>query len=313
MKLNWLSLIALGFSLSTSIMGAEVDSFTHRLIPLEDSLDFINEKTNNYLARAIDELNEKKKGCNEKKFYRHLRGYFNNQYRGEMVKEIVDTQGIDAHWIIIEDSIYQDFSWIQSPIQGFWGRVVSDPTAALIKVNNVFIGTDKFEHFMGSGFRYFKTYHLDKNPLGDALKIGYSAETGMMGSIMTGVKSHGDLIANFNGMRFWNHMFQHEDDVLGAEYNVGPYVTCVDDQWQQVKKIDWANYIDDAFDEGQNCSSFRTQEMLEMVENRISDVSLRGGQVLKCPMEPEKMIPLLEKYGPLSDELINLKGHTVVD
>ncbi len=293
-------------------MAAEVDSFTYRLIPLNDSLEKINILTNRYLQKGLEELNESGKGCNEKKLYRKLRGYFNNQYRGEMVKEIVDTKGLDAHWISIEESIYQDFNWYQSPIQGFWGRVASDPTAALINVNGILIGTDKFEHFMGSGFRYFTKYHLEDNPLEEALDIGQSAEVGIMGSVMTGVMSYGDLVANFNGMRFWNHVLQKEEDVLGAQYNEGPYISCIEDKWVQVKDVNWTSYIDDAFDEGQNCSKFKNQEMLDMVESRISDVSESFNTELKCPMDISKSGPLIQKYGSIAQKILNLTGHSVV-
>ena len=294
-------------------LAAEVDSFTFRMMPLEDSLETINDRTNDYLQKGLEILNEKGEGCDEKKLYKQLRKYYSNQYRGDLGAEIVNTQGIDAHWITIEESIYQDFNWYQSPIQGLWGRVATDPTAALIKVNGVLLGTDKFEHFMGSGYNYFKTYYLKGKPLSSALAIGDNAETGMMGSIMTGVMSYGDLVANFNGMRFWNHMLLKNDDVLGAKYNAGPYVACEDDKWVQVEKINWATYIDEAFDEGQNCSSFKTEEMRSMVETRIDLASLRYGRELKCPMNPEKILPLKEKYGEIGDEILNLEGHGIVN
>ena len=299
--------------LNLSNFAAEVDSFTYRNLPLEDSLEVINEKTNHYLAKAIERTNSSSDECDEKKLYRVMRKYFNNQYRGELGREIVETQDIDSHWITIQEGIFQDFNWYQAPIQGFWGRVAKDPTAALIKVNGVFLGTDKFEHFMGSGYRYFKKYHLQKKGIRAALDIGYKAETGIMGAWMTGVKSHGDLIANFNGMRFWNHILQKNDDVLGAQYNAGPYVACEKGMWKQVKSVDWATYIDQAFDEGQNCSSFRTQEMANDVDYRISLVAKKEGIELKCPMNRELIEPLLEKYGPFADELINLEGHTGLD
>lgn len=38
----------------------------------------------------------------------------------------------------------------------------------------------------------------------------------------TGVFSYGDLSAEFNGMRFWNHMLQLRDDILGSEQNLAP-------------------------------------------------------------------------------------------
>ena len=292
-----------------TVFSAEVDSFTGREIELADSLELLNKKSNEALRSAIDEANEKDKGCKEKVLYKKMRRYFNNQYRGKLGKYIVDANDFDKHLITVGDSIYQDFKWYQSFIQGFWARRVTDPTAANLNVNGVLVGTDKFEHFMGSGYLYFRKNYLKGEGVRAAMDIGYSAETGFMGAVTTGVKAYGDLAANFNGMRFWNHVLQKYDDVLGTQYNIGPYVECKGSKWELVKEMNWADYIDHSFDEGLNCSAFPSTKMQDLVQKRIDDLAQESGERRTCPVEPEKIKNIIPKYGTFAKDLINSEGH----
>ncbi|MDC1175082.1 hypothetical protein OAT67_06790, partial [Bacteriovoracaceae bacterium] len=294
-----------------SLSAAEVDSFTNRFTPIEDSLDLINKKSNEYFQQAMERANKKNKGCNEKRLYKSLRKYFRNHWTGEFNKWLMDAEEVDRITVSIRDGIYQDFKWYQAIIPGVYARVFRDPSAQLIKVNGVLLGWDKFEHFMGSGYNYFKKNYLKGKGIKEAMKIGYKAETGYMGAQTTGVKSYGDLIANFNGMRFWNHVLQKNDDVLGVEFNEGPYVQCVNDRWVQVKELDWSRYIDHAFDEGVNCSTFKNQKMSDNVEERISILEKNDteGRKYGCPMLPLELEKATVKYGEFSKHLLNLEGH----
>lgn len=291
---------------------AEVDSFTRREIPLADSLDLINKKSNEFLSKAVNDANERKGFCQQKDLYKSMRKYFNNQYQGQLGKYIVETEDLDKNLVTIKESIYQDFKWYQSIIQGYWARKVTDPSAANLNVNGVIIGTDKFEHFMGSGYLYYKKNYIKGKGVLEAMEIGFSAETGFMGAITTGVKAYGDLSANFNGMRFWNHVLQNYDDVLGKEYNIGPYVVCQGNKWVQIKDMDWSDYIDHSFDEGLNCSGFPNKKMRGLVQSRMAALESKTGIKQTCPMDQEKIDSVIPKYGIFAKDLINAKGHSTL-
>lgn len=304
MKLYLTTLVCL---FSNALFAAEVDSFSIRYQEIENSVEIINQKTNDLLKSALDDLNQKNHACNEKKLYKRLRKDFNNQYRGKFSNWVVTTDEFDKKLVGIRDSIYSDWTWKEAIVLGGWSRV-TDPSAATLNINGHFIGTDKFEHFLGSGFLYFKEYHLKGNQVIEAMKIGLKAETGYMGAVTTGVQSFGDLTANFNGMRFWNHMLQKRDDILGKEYNIGPYVSCVDNKWIQVKKIDWSNYIDAAFDETVNCSKFRTVSMVEKVSKKLKALEDKDGNNYFCPIFTDAQEELRTKYGRFAPQLLNFEG-----
>jgi hypothetical protein len=316
MKKTILTLVTL-FCSFTVAQAAEVDSFTKRYEPLEDSLSSVNEVTHTFLEKAVDDANvyaaRKGRSCREKDLYKRMRNYFSNQYTGDLGEYIVVSGDLPRITTTIRESIYSDFKWFQSIIQGAYAYI-KDPTAAHMKVNGVLVGTDKFEHFMGTGFIYFRRHYLRGKAIRKAIEYGNRMEGGFMGAWTTGVKAYGDLSANFNGMRFWNHVLQKRDDVLGKEYNIGPYVTCEDRKWKVVKKIDWSNYVDQSFDEGINCSEFSSHKLTKKVLFRIAELERYDelGRRYTCPVEPSLLPGLVKKYGKFSDILINTNGHQKV-
>lgn len=303
------TLLAIG--LSSTLMGSEIDSFNSRYQAIEDSLPKVNIKANELLAKGVKLANEEGKGCNEKKFYKVMRKRFRNKYTDEFSKWATSTDELDRVITPVENSIYQDWKWFQAPVPGGWARWVKDPSASLLKVNDVLIGDDKFEHFFGSGFAYFKKNYLKEKGLSAALKHGFRAETGYMGATTTGVMAFGDLTANFNGMRFWNHMLAQREDILGQ--NAGPYVTCENDKWvvETDNPINMATYIDAAFDEGINCSAFNGENLLSKVKARLKEMERDTGESYGCPAEPEKLKTVWKKYGKYAAYLINVEGHIV--
>lgn len=292
------------------IGAAEVDAFTNRFAPVEDSLTYVNRLAHQLLSNSLEDAN-KEAGCSEKKLYKALRKNFNNQYRGEFPKLIIKSEEVSKIVTTSKNSIYRDFTWYDAIVQGGISKL-SDPIADLMMVNGVMIGTDKFEHFLGSGFRYYKKHYLDGKPVEEALRIGWKAENGILGAVTTGVMAYGDLAANFNGMRFWNHILLKNDDILGSEYNLGPYVKCENDQWVTTEnQIDWANYIDASFDEGINCSRFKNEKLANKVAARLEELTNndKEGRVYKCPMVPGALEQLTTKYGNLAPYLLNYHGH----
>jgi hypothetical protein len=121
--------------------------------------------------------------------------------------------------------------------------------------------------------------------------------------------AYGDMAANFNGMRFWNHILAEHDDVLGPQYNYGPYAACEENKWVQIKEVNWADYVDASFDEGHNCSKFRTDEITEKVKKQIAILQSQSEFNLTCPILPELILNLKSKYGEIYPYIINPAGH----
>ncbi|OUR97237.1 hypothetical protein A9Q84_12995 [Halobacteriovorax marinus] len=303
-----ISLSILIFTLNAS--GSEIDSFLKREFPLTDSRKAINNKTRQLFAEAIERANSKDKGCSEKYLYKSLRKNFRNHVFGKLTPWIIATNEIERNEGHVRDTIYGDFKWYEAPIIGFLSKAFSDSTGHNINFGNYYIGTDKFEHFLGTGFNYFNKKYRKNWSTEKVLNIGVKAEFGFMGALTTGVISYADQVANFNGMRFWNHVLSNNPDILGEEF--GPYVVCSDNKWEVAKPIDWLNYVDHAWDEGINCSKFRTKRLLKSVKKRLANYQEKTGLEMTCPLDATKLETAKSKYTEFVDVLINEQGHQSV-
>ncbi len=313
-------MVTFSFSLLCSITSwtAEVDQFTRRNEPLSDSVEVINQKANEYLATAIDDLNRDSKGCQEEKLYPELKKYFANHTKGKLVVFALNDNSVEKRRIPKNESIYADWNfltgWVLATQLNFLDNLALMPS---IRIGETQIGVDKLEHFFGTGFKYFSSHYLKGKTYEETLYNGAKIELIVLGGnrFQTGVFSYGDLSAEFNGMRFWNHMLQLRDDILGSEQNLGPYIVCQDKKWIKVKDLDFRNYIDNSMDEAINCSTFPTERSILKYHARLEKLTRnsREGTNFTCPIDPQALIDLQNKYGNYSKWIINKDGPRKTD
>lgn len=292
------------------IYSAESDYFTRRHEYLENSIDLINFKANKAIEISLSNLNSKNEGCNEKKLYPELRTFFSSHMEGQLIKDIGNDQNIDKRLIPLIESVYKNWTPYDGMLMGLnFLKLSNISSAPILRIEDHLVGLDKFEHMFGQGYYYFKRNYLKADGEIAALKIGIFKEKTILGGnkLETGVFSYGDLSANFNGMRMWNHMLQKNDDILGLEYNLGPYIICKNNRWVNVKEIDFTNYIDDSMDEAINCSKFPS---FLTAYNFTRNVKALG---YICPVDQNALGQLIKKYGPFAKWIINEKGTGVIN
>jgi len=310
MNKKTLGFLALSLLVFNQAIASEADTFTRRSEALDDASEIINHKANKAIQASLDAANSKNKDCNEKALYTELRVYFNNHMKGKLTIDIIHNTDIPKREIGLAKSVYGNWSpWDGLGMGlGFMKRS-KETLAPVVKIEDSIIGIDKFEHMFGQGYFYFQDNYLQNQGTIHAVKMGALREKSILGGnkLANGVFSYGDLSANFNGMRMWNHMLQKHDDVLGVDQNLGPYITCADHKWEQVKEIDFRNYIDDSMDEATNCSKFTSQSTVKKFKNNIKERGFSG-----CPMDQQKLDDLIIKYGSMSKWMINEKGTGVV-
>lgn len=283
-------------SWSSTSFAAEADNFTAKFLSIADVSGPVNQLANAYMAEAVEKLN-KEGACDavgaKEKLYVELRTYFGNHSKGKLVKEILYTENIAKNSLPLKESVYGDWKVYNGYLLGR-KKAASSPLALspLIQIGEHYIGVDKFEHMFGMGFIYF-TQHYGKNKdIIKVLKSGIVKEKTVLGGniFATGVFSYADLAANFNGMRFWNHMLMKNDDILGSEHNLGPYVVCENAEWKINQEIDFKNYIDASMDESVNCSKFANKSGERKFKKAIEAMKAN------CTGETPVMQELREKY-----------------
>lgn len=285
---------------------AEVDQFTYREHELKDSALVINKMANKALKIAIMKANEKGT-CSEEKLFKELRQEFNNSLIGDFPKKVLRSPEVDRSKISLKKSIFRDWKPWDGLLLGS-SSIVNNPLTLteVIRIGDIFLGVDKLEHLFGQGHLYYKRMYKEKMPLNQILKKGMKKEKFILGGVfyVNGVHSYGDLVANFNGIRFWNQMLKKYPSLLEEDElaEVSPYIICKGNQWQAQEPIDLRDYFDEGVDETINCSKYGTKSGVRKMKNSLKRLGL------VCPMDKELNKALYHKYRPYSSYLINQNG-----
>jgi len=287
---------------------AEVDQFTLLHRQLNDSANIINEQANLSLASAIAQQN-RMGSCNRKRaardLYQNLRYYFHNYKKGQLSIFVNSDRSVERRKILKKNSIYQSINILDGLVLG-QREADKSPLAFApeVRLGSITIGTDKFGHFFSRGFAYFNRRVLKGHTMGYVFLVGLMREKFILGGniFSSGVFSYADLSANFNGMRFWNHILLKRDDVLGEKHNIGPYVACQEGRWIINQMIDLRRYLDWSFHEAVNCSRMATKRGAIKIKKEIKHLGYQ------CPYDPRKLEKLAKKYGRFSNMILNREG-----
>lgn len=313
--------------------GAEIDSVTARGVALDDSAEAINGIFHRRLQEGVANANageeefdamESGEFCDEERLYSELRKAIFHSFiprwglRGyDLDLQLRELLAGKSFSLSLEDSIYGDMDYLE----GFSLRVkeLSD----VVRVDGHWIGLDKVGHFFAEGWEYFERTREDGETLQEVMAWGSRQEAGRFGYLTTGVYSFADLVANFHGWRFWNDIRGTRDDPLKglfANLFAEPYVECevqfmaslrhrkIVRAWHLNRPFDLSEFVDGAWDEGNNCNSYADPAIEDKISIRINAASPGFG----CPVEPTECVKARERYGELAPYLLHPRCLTVL-
>lgn len=296
-------------TLALPLWASEVDSFTG-LRPLHDAAPLLNEVVNVWMEQAMNDANEPTllaqitgeaaAQCDSDRLISSLNTRLAGYLIGEVERFANESTSIDKIKVPFEQSIYRDFEFTESPTIRLTKRL-----GVLLRIGDVHVGSDKFGHFFSEGYSYYELY-TDDDPH-SAIEYGKLTEKTYYGELTTGVFSYADLVANINGLRFWNAVLGRQTDPITPDVPVKPYFTCREGLWYKQRRFDWRDYVDPAWDEAVNCDAFRDRNLLEKADRRVREAT--GG--LRCPLHPAPIPRLQRKYGSLLATLFNPDGNRV--
>ena len=220
----------------------ETDQFSNRLMPLEDSTAALDQRVNESIAQAAARAGGKR---SERQvvdaIYHDIGGHHwvDRIERWAMNSEDVDRNTPDRY-----DSIYQGHPLWATRVAALFGV---GPT---IKVNQTFIGSDKLGHFLSQGRKFWRRYqrYLDESR---AAEHSAYTERALFGQMTTGVYSNADLVANYEGYRFYRSLF--EDGIVPGK----PAILAWDaDRWVVQRPFTWADHVNAYWDEALNVNHF---------------------------------------------------------
>ena len=262
------------FSLAT-----EIDSFTNRYDLKTDSTPKLDLYVNDQIEKSLITVNtqyscQSQSQKAEEAFYSHLYKSVGGFLWAKIEDKIADTYFVEKIRLKQSQSIYRDINLIESPIFKF------AKLGAIIKLNGRVVGTDKLGHFIGIGWEYFKRADLKNRGVKKALQYGHLTELTYFGYLSTGIYSHADLVANYDGYQFWRNLFDSKKSPSDD-----PYIECQNGNLVQLRRFSWNEYITDAWDEGINCNKFRSPSMKNKIDSQVLRLEqLDSGRRYQCPI-----------------------------
>jgi hypothetical protein len=229
---------------------AETDQFMTWNVELEDSAPVISA----FLNKMAQEYVEKRNRSNVKTetleemgagFYLYLfQGLHSSRVRNFVSNddEIERYPANKSPWAYQRESIYRGLSFPYMM-----------PMARTICVGGVYTGIDKLSHFFGFGRRYYQRYQrlradgmTHEEAIERVIANGVAQESSLVGGLVDGVFSHGDLEANFQGCRM----------LLDLTDKASPFFVKKGEDWKTNGAIDIARYVTPGFDESYNISYY---------------------------------------------------------
>jgi hypothetical protein len=220
----------------------ETDQFTNRLKDIDDSTAVLDVRVNQSIRDAIADWNgprDEKKVVNA--IYHDIGGvhWVDKIERWAMKSEKVDRLQPSRY-----ESIYRGHPLWATRVAALFGV---GPT---IKLNGQLIGSDKLGHFLSQGRKFWNRYRR----YGDEAKAAeHSAftERALFGQATTGVYSNADLVANYEGYRFYRSLF--DDDVIPGKPAI---LSWAGDHWEIQRPFTFADHVTAYWDEALNINHF---------------------------------------------------------
>ena len=228
--------------LSPCAHGYETDPYTNRHLDVADSLAAMDAKVN----EALDEVAASWRGGEDEwalvmAVYRKVGGVHWVDKLERWAMESPDVEKID---VSRAESMVAEFPPLAGRVAFIFGF---GPT---IRVGGVYFGTDKIGHFFSQGRKFYGRYrrHGDE---ARAAKRSVLTERGLFGRLSTGVYSNADIVANYEGHRFY-HGLLHD----GVVADKSALFRWEDGKPVRQRRFTWADHVNPFWDELLNPNAY---------------------------------------------------------
>ncbi|PIK15083.1 hypothetical protein [Halobacteriovorax sp. JY17] len=305
----------LSITLGAPSFGAEIDSYRNAS-HIQSSSKFLDKKVNGWLISAVSELNEQEVACpvdteSAEEVYDIVKSQMASPFIGHSIAVDLD-ESLPAEMIRrtgFDYSVYAGINWLEGVSLNLKGLL------GLMNLSGKRVGVDKIGHFFVEGFGFFRRAYIKKGgSVASAIRWGKFTERSYFGLTTTGVFSNADLVANFNGMRFWNMLFLFSKDPAFLRedkkgYSREPFLKCEDSKWKLNKSFGIRMFLDDSWDESLNCNYYDSEKIKEEVvhaeASNIGYRELKESDGLVCPRISRSCFQEKYKYGEFAEDLLH--------
>lgn len=241
---KWVAIVVTGSILAcpVRVTAYETDQFSNRSQPVEDSTEVLNREVNDTLEDIVANWH---KGHDEmavvNAIYRRIGGlhWVDKLERWAMKSAEVGKLSTPRY-----DSVYSGLPVWSVRATFFFG------IGKTIRVNDELIGSDKIGHFLSQGRKFYRRYIRYGSEERAARRSAFT-ERAIFGIMTTGAYSNADLVANFEGYRFYRSLF--EDNIVPGK----PAMLRWDgDEWIIQRPFEWTDFVNEYWDEALNINHF---------------------------------------------------------
>ena len=258
----------------------ETDQFTNRDIQIADSTVLLNAKVNQTLENIVADWD---RGHDEmavvNAIYHDIGGHHWVDKLERWAMKSDDVEKLDTPRY---DSVFSGLPWYALRVTSFFG------VGKTIRVNQQLVGSDKIGHFLSQGRKFYRRFRKSSSEV-DAAARGAYTERAIFGRFTTGSYSNADLVANYEGHRFYRSLF--EDDIVPGKAAI---LRWEEDGWVMQRKYDWADHVNEYWDEALNINHFDALLYKHMHERLVSLCPNYWQDPQSYTIENEA--PLREKY-----------------
>lgn len=242
MSFRLLLLVLLVLWAPTFVGAYETDQFNNRQQPISDSTSIMNREVTLAIASSITSwqgpLNRMKV---VDAIYYKIGG---KHWVDKLERFAMDSSDVEKLSTPPHGSIYSGHPLYATRVAGLFGV---GPT---LKINHVLVGTDKLGHFLSQGRKFYRRWVKLQDESKAAEHSAYT-ERAIFGQMTTGSYSNADLVANYEGFRFYRSLF--EDNIIPGKPAI---LEWEGDHWIMQRPFDWADHVNDYWDEALNINYY---------------------------------------------------------
>ena len=235
----------------------ETDQFRNRAVPIMDSTKVLNREVN----KAITDVAERKwrKGDDRMAVVNAIFGKLGSRFLVDHIEKwAIRSPEVDKVKSSRYGSVYSGHPFWAVRVTKIFG------VNQTIRVNDQLIGTDKLGHFVSQGRKFYRRFLHHQSEEKAARRAAF-AEWAVFGQMSNGNYSNADLVANYEGHRFFRSLF--EDDIIPGK----PAILRWDgNRWVVQREFDWADHVNEYWDEALNINHFDAMPYNHMYRRFIS-------------------------------------------
>lgn len=235
------ALLILGL-ITSSASAYETDQHSNRDQEVADSTAILNAKVNETIRDIVLAWStDRDDMAFVDEFYGRIGGV---HYVDKLERWAMESPDVERLETERNNSIYSGYPLWSLRVSTLFG------IGKTIRLNDELVGTDKIGHFISQGRKFYKRY-LELGSEREAAKRSVLTEKAIFGQATTGSFSNADLVANFEGYRFYRSLF--EDDFIPGK----PAILRWDDgHWVVQREFDWADHVNAFWDEALNPNQY---------------------------------------------------------